>query len=148
MALSDSTFEDIGGGVSSLFSGLGEFASAKAYTQASKINQSNALIAQNSANLNAALQQRNNLQAAGTIRASTASTGFELGGSAGDLLRMQTQQGALAKSLILQQGELSSQSYAAQAAAEQGQAAAAQKAGSGGLFGGLIKFAGGLSTLI
>lgn len=144
MALDDNLFNDLGGGISSLFSGLGELSSAKAYSQAAKLNQSNALIAASSANLNAALETRNAMQARGTIQASTAATGFTLGGSAGDLLRMQSQQGAIAKSLILQQGELQSQSYQAQAAAEQGQAAAAKMSGGGGIFGGLLKIASGL----
>ena len=148
MALSDNTFEDLGGGVSSLFSGLGEFASASAYTKASKLNQANALVAESSANINADLEVRNAMQARGTIEASTAATGFTLSGSAGDIMRMQAQQGGLAKTLILQQGELQSQSYQAQAAAEQGQAAAAKKAGSGGLFGGLLKLAGGAASVL
>lgn len=147
MALDSSTFEDLGGGISSLFSAAGEVSSASAYTKAANLNKTNALIAENSANLNASLTERNSVQARGTIEASTGATGFTLGGSAGDLLRMQSQQGAIAKSLILQQGELQSQSYQAQAAAEQGQAAAAKTSAGGGFFGGLLKIAGGLLTL-
>lgn len=148
MALDDALFSDLGGAVSSLFSGLGEFQSAAAYKKASSLNLANARVAESSAEINAHLQERNAMQAGGTIMASTAGTGFNLSGSASDILRMQSQQGALAKTLTLQQGELQSQSYAAQAAAEQGQAAAAKLSGGGGIFGGLIKGLGAVASIL
>ena len=140
--LSDAQMADAGGAVSDLFGAVGDFASASAYSEASKLNASNARIALASGNINAALQERNTYQAGSTVRASTAATGFTFGGSAGDILREQAQQGALAKSLVLSQAELTSQSYAAQSAAEQGQANASKAGGVGGLLGGAIKIAG------
>ena len=146
--LSDATFTDLGGSISSLFSGMGELAAASAYTQASQLNQSNAAISQASGQLNAQLATRNAYQTMSTTQASTEATGFTLSGSAGDILREQAQQGALAKSVALSQGELQSQSFAAQAAAEQGQAASAKMSGGGGILGGLLKGLGAVASIL
>lgn len=147
MALSTDTFNDFGGAVQDIFGAVGSEAAASAYSKAAKINQSNAVIAESSARLNAQLTERNTVQTLGTTAASTAATGFELSGSAGDIMRYQAQQGALAKSLIQSQGELQAQSFAAQAAAERGQAAASKAQAGGGFLGGLFKAAAGLISI-
>lgn len=147
MALSTDTFNDFGGAVQDIFGAVGSEAAASAYTTASKINQSNAVISESSARLNAQLTERNTLQTLGTSAASTVATGFELSGSAGDIMRYQAQQGALAKSLIQGQGELQAQSFAAQAAAERGQASASKAQAGGGFLGGLLKVGAGIFGL-
>ncbi len=143
MALTDATFNDLGGAVSSLFGAVGSEQAASAYTTAAKIASSNSDITLRSGQIQAGQEARTVYQGIGSEKATTAAAGFDTSsGSAGDLLRSSVQQGALAKQLIVNQSEITAQGFQQQAAAYEGQAAASKTASTGGFLGGVLKIAG------
>lgn len=149
MAVSDlgSALGDFGGAVSDLFGAYGSEQAAQAYEKEAQIATQNAEISQTSAAIQEAQETRQITQAIGTEEATTASGGFTMGGNASDLLRQSLQQGALAKSLITQQGAITTLGYEEQAQAAQGKAAASKTQSGGGLFGGLFNIASGILSL-
>lgn len=141
------TLGDFGGAVSDLFGAYGSEQAAQAYEKEAKIATQNAEISQTSTNIQEAQQIRAVTQAIGSEEASTSAAGFTMGGNASDLLRQSIQQGALSKSLIEQQGAITTLGYEAQAQAAQGKAAASKAQAGGGLFGGLLQGAIGIASL-
>lgn len=131
---------DIGGAVSDLFSAGGAMAEASAYGTASSIATSNAQLTLRSGQIQ---QQQEGIaitKALGGEVASTAGAGFMNGsGSATDLLRASTQQGALSKQLLSNQTEITAQGYEQQAAAYKGQEKAANMQAAGDAFGSVLK---------
>jgi hypothetical protein len=149
MAVSDisTTLGDFGGAVSDLFGAYGSEQAAQAYEKEATIAGQNAAISQTSAQIQEAQETRAVTQAVGTEEATTSSAGFTMGGNAGDLLRQSLQQGALAKSLITQQGTITTLGFEEQQQAAQGKAAASQTQAGGGLFGSLLKGAAGILSI-
>lgn len=138
---------DFGSAVSDIFGAIGDEQSAAAYTKEAQIAGENANISQTSAAIQEAQETRAVTQAVGTEEATTSGAGFTMGGNASDLLRQSLQQGALAKSLITQQGEITTLGYQEQQQAAQAKAAASKAAAGGGFLGGLLNFGVGVATL-
>lgn len=107
----------------------GDFAAAVSYTRAQQISQKNEQIAKSSTEIQQAQLARKVEMAVGTERAQTAGANLE-GGSAGDLLRMSVQQGALAKTLLSEQGQINVNAYAQQSEAYGAMASSAVAAGN------------------
>lgn len=136
-----------GGAVSDLFGAYGSEQAAQAYKKEAQIASENAQISETSSQIQQAQEARAVTQAIGTEGASTAAAGFTMGGNASDLMRQSIQQGALAKSLIAQQGAITTLGFEQQAQAAKGKAAASQTQAGGGLFGGLLKGAIGIASI-
>lgn len=161
MALSATTFSDIGGGISDLFAGFG----AKAKAQGDLVEAQNYGLAETYANQEAAytatstaIQQtqadRQIYQGMSTARADVAGGGFAASGSGLDLLASSAQQGALQKAVLGQQGLITeagyqeqAQSYGNMEAAANMAASAEKTAGIGDWITGGVKVAAGIATL-
>lgn len=140
---------DIGGAVSDIFSAAGALAEASAYGEASSIASSNALLTLRSGQIQEQQEGIAITKALGGEKASTAGAGFVNGsGSATDLLRSSTQQGALSKQLLSNQTEITAQGYEQQAAAYKGQEKAANMQAAGDAVGGVLKVASAVATWI
>lgn len=144
MPVSASTFGDIGGAVSDLFSGYGQLQSAKGYAKAAGFAQQNAEIAKQSEAIQELQAQRKVYQTIGGQQADVAGAGLAASGSALDLLRDSAQQGALTVQLTKQQGAINVAGYEAEAASYSSMASAAKAAGTGSILGGLVKGAAAL----
>lgn len=133
---------NIGGAVSDIFGAIGDFQAASAYEKEAQYAGENAQISQTSAAIQEAQEQRAITQAVGTEAATTEAAGFTMGGNASDLMRQSLQQGALAKSLISQQGAITTLGYEEQQQAAGAKATASNTAGAGGIIGGVLKVFG------
>lgn len=142
MALSSQGFGALGGAVSDIFGGIGEFATAKGYSQAANYAGINAKIAQESANIQQEQATRQIYKTIGGVQSDVAGAGLATSGSAGDILRSSASQGALTKQLVQEQGDINVLGYKAEQASYQSMASAAKAAGGGGILGGLLKVAG------
>lgn len=147
MALSANFFGDIGGAVSDIFGGIGALKEADAYKKASEISLTNAAITKRSTAINLAQAGRQLYQSFGAESADTASAGFQMSGSAIDLMRSSVQQGSLTQQIISNQGAITEQGFQQQAASYQGQAAAAKAKSSGGFLSGVLGLAGAAASL-
>jgi hypothetical protein len=141
------TLGDFGGAVSDLFGAYGSEQAAAAYTKEAQFAGQNAAISRTSAAIQEAQETRAVTQAVGSESATTSAAGFTMGGNASDLMRQSLQQGALAKSLITQQGTITTLGYEEQQQAAQGKAAASKTQAAGGLFGGLLKGVVGVASI-
>lgn len=137
-------FGGLGGGISDIFGGLGDFAEANAYSKASKIAASNAAIEVRTTALNEEMASRKIYQTIGSEKAGTAAAGFSNSGTALDLLRSSTEQGALTKQIIANQGQITAQGYLQESAAYKGMEKAANNAGIGGIIGGVLGAVGSI----
>lgn len=147
MALTDAFFGDLGGAVSSIFGGIGALSEAKGYSAAAQISASNADITKRTTALNLTQANRQLYQAYGTERADTAGAGFQMSGSAIDLMKSSVNQGAITQQIIQNQGEITAQGYEAQASSYQAQSAAAKAKASGGFLSGVLGLAGAAFSL-
>lgn len=156
----------IGGGISGVFSGIGgflsgqqnaaglkaeaegDFQAAKYYADAADISRSNEDIVKSSYRIQEAQLGRKIFQAEGTETAQVAGAGFSGGGSGGDLLRMSMNQGALAKGVMQQQGQIEVQSWEQQALGLQAQEASAIGAGNAALHASEAAATGGFMSLL
>lgn len=148
MALSASFFGDIGAGISSFFGAEGSEKEASAYKKAAGYASANAGLAQRATDINSNIVQRNLYMSLGTERADTAAAGFQQSGSALDLIRSSTEQGALSKALVETQGAQQVLGYQSEAEADKAKASAASDAGTGGFLGGLLDIAGAALAFI
>lgn len=154
-------FNSFGGAVADFFgsegsqeAAQGEFAAAVSYANAADIAEQNKKITENATQVQEIQQQRKNELTEGSITANVGANGGTGGGSAGDLMRMSIQQGALAKSVISQQGAINENTYEQQAQGLYAQEAAATAAGNaelaaseGQMWGGILKIGGGILGL-
>lgn len=131
-----SVFSGFGAGVNDLFAAEGselaaggDFAAAQSYERARGISLQNEQIAGAATVIQESQLQRKIAETVGTQKAATAGANLE-GGSAGDLMRMSLQQGALAKTLVQEQGQITRNSYAQQAEAYDAMATSAVAAGN------------------
>lgn len=134
----------LGSAVSDIFGGIGDEQAAAAYGKEAQIATQEAQISETSAAIQEAQETRAVTQAVGTEEATTASAGFTMGGNASDLMRQSIQQGALAKSLIEQQGTITTLGYQEQAEAAQGKASASKTSATGSFIGGALSIVGSL----
>jgi hypothetical protein len=93
----------------------GDTLEGNAYGQAATLSELNATYATASTNIQAAQTQRQTFGVIGSQRADVAGAGLAESGSALDLLRSSASQGALAKSLVESQGQITVAGYQQQA---------------------------------
>ena len=130
---------ELGGAVDDLFGMFGSKKAASSYDKAASIAEGEKAITLRSGAIQQQQEDQSIIQAIGGEQASVAGAGFTQGGSAGDLMRMSVQKGALNKQLLANQTEITAQGFEQQAQAYHGQEEAANvKAGGQGI-GGLLK---------
>lgn len=169
MAFGSTTVNLIGGAVQDLMGSKshrlrakGQRLEAQAYDESAGLAEKNKLFSKVSTDIKMAQQEREFLKTYGGAQADVAAAGFSESGSALDLLRESASQGALAKSVLSQQGLMEEESYAVQAKsfrlmaeASRMSAEASENAAKSSEFGGIVKlvaagaslFTGGLSGL-
>jgi hypothetical protein len=137
MALSDATFNNIGGAASDLFTGFGDnakaqgdFAEAQNYDLASELATQNEQFTKTSTAIKEAQQQRELTMTLGGQKADVAGGGFAESGSSLDLLRDSASQGALTHAVLGQQGLITEAGYTEQATSYANMATAATAAGN------------------
>jgi hypothetical protein len=135
---------DLGGAASSLFGAEGNSAQAQSFQGAADLATQNAQLAATSTRIQETQTARSVAMSLGTTQADVAGAGFTMSGSALDLLKSSAQQGSLAKSLVNIQGAINENSYAAQAGAYSGEAAAAKEASKAGMIGAIASVGGAL----
>lgn len=135
---SPSAFSSLTGGVSSIFSGIGDLAEASDYSKAAKLADQNAQITEESTRIQQSQEQRKLFMVTGQQSAAFAGGNLAPSGSAQDVLRSSLQQSALQHQLIGLQGAVSANSFKEQATAYEGQAKAATAAGAGGIVSGIL----------
>lgn len=125
-----------GGGIlgSSLAGAAGSNAAATAYGYAQTFTKEQTALEET-------LAGRQIYQAQSTAQAGIAGNGFQLGGSAGDILRSNAQQGALTKGAIALQGAAQEQAYLEQQKAAKGAATGQIVGGVLGVLGDAAKAA-------
>ena len=92
--------------------------------------------------------QRAVYQTQSSAEAAAGANGVLAGGSAGDILRSNAQQGALSRTLVAEQGQIQEGAYLGQAAAANAAASSAKSKGKGGLFGGIVGAVGKVAPLV
>jgi len=126
------------GAASDIFGGYaaaqGSKMSATEYGRAAQVTKEQTAIKELAAN-------RQIYQSLGATQAAVAGNGFQLGGSALDILRSSTQEGALTKGAISLQGAAQEQSYLQQQKE-------AKAAGNGQLIGGILKGLGEVAGVV
>lgn len=132
----------ISGAVGDLFSAAGSFQEANAYGKAKDVALDNEAITLRSGQIQQQQENQAIITATGGEQAAVAGAGFTAGGSAGDLMRMSLQKGALNKQLLANQNEITAQGFEQQADAYKGQQQAAQTQGEGQAAGGALQAIG------
>lgn len=127
-----------------LFGSQGAAAEANSYKGAALLARQNAQLSSASTRIQDTQLARQIFQTEGTQVADVAGAGFTESGSALDLLRSSAQQGALAKSLTNIQGAINENSYAAQAGAYEGAAAAAGENANANTIGAIASLGGAI----
>lgn len=139
---SGSAFGGLTGGISSIFSGIGDLAEASDYGKAAQIAMQNAALAKESGQIQETQEARKVFQITGQQSAAAGAGNLGPGGSMGDVLRSSLIQGGLQHQLIGLQAGIEANSFKQQATAYEGQASAAKAAGAGGILGGVLGIAG------
>lgn len=143
-------FSGLGGGVDTLFGGLGGLdtakgykAQAKGYERAAEISGINKGIAEQAAGIEMVQAEREIYRTLGSQRAAVGASGLAASGSALDVMRDSARQGSLTKQLLGAQSDIEqlaydqeASSYLAQAEAAKAQAKASKKGGIGGIIKG------------
>jgi hypothetical protein len=136
-------------GVSDIFSGFGEEAKGQGdlleqqnYQQAAKFALQEADYVKQSTAIQEMQQSREISKSLGQTTADVAGAGFATSGSAIDLLRESAAQGAIAKQVMQQQGNITEQGYKEQAQSYENMAAAAGVAASAASKGAFGDFMG------
>lgn len=150
MAVSSQTFSSAGTGVSDIFAGFGELeqsqgaaAEAQQYGLAAQYAGEEAQYSKMSTAIEAAQKQRELNTSLGRTASQVAGAGFSASGSALDILRSSAQQGALAKAVTQEQGNIQTAGYQEQQQSYLAMQQAAQKAESGDQFAAIGSFIGG-----
>lgn len=135
MAVSNSTFSDLGGAVSDLFAAQGYQYKAEGaefekenYDLAAGLADQNAQYTQTATAIKLAQQNRAQFGAIGQTKADVAGAGFSESGSALDILRDSASQGAMQHAALNEQGLITQAGYEEQAKSYENMSAAAQVA--------------------
>jgi len=135
-------FSGLSGAVTDLFAASGDQAEAAQYDQAAQLALQEASYTKIATGVTEVQQQRQITQAIGGEQAGFGASGVALSGSALDVLRSSSQQGALALQTTAYQGAETEYSYQQQAKSYEMMAQAAQKASQGGIFGAILSGVG------
>jgi len=147
MPLGNGTFSSAGTAVQYLFEGFGDLKSAQAYDIAAGMARKQEQFTKEETAVKEFQTQREVFKAIGGQRADVAAAGFAAGGTALDLLRDSTAQGALAKEMVSQQGLITEQAYEAQAQAYGKQVDAARLAATGSFIGAGVAAIGAIASV-
>ena len=133
---------------SDLISGIGDFlggqVAASADKDAAAFYQKAAGLSTLSAGIQKMTASREIGQLIGQQKAAIGASGLAFSGSAKDIAQSTAQQGGLTQSLIALQGNITTQSYLAQAQSAQAEATAKQTGGIGGLLGDIVSGIGAI----
>jgi hypothetical protein len=140
-------FADFGSAKASEVEAQGDFTAGADYLRAEDIAKQNEQITQQSTDIQNAQVQRKVLMSNATGQAQVANNNLS-GGSAGDILRMGMQQGALASAVVKTQGAINKNAFAEQAAGLQAQSDSAVAAGNAALASAEAKNQAGVFSLI
>lgn len=132
----------IGGAVSDIFGGIGDFAEAGAYGEASKLATENAGIVALSTGIKQEANTRQGYQVIGATEAAAGANDMAISGSSLDVLKSNAQQLSLEKTLTAEQGQIDINAWKEKAAADEGMAQAAQMGGIGSILGGALSLFG------
>lgn len=147
MADFQTAFGDFGQAISDFYAYQGDKASAKNYLEAADIANQNATLEQMSTAIQESATQRQLYKTIGGQQADVAGAGFAESGSAIDLMKDSTRQGAIQKALINVQGTINTNAYRAQAGAYMGEYQAAQFAAKSAAAGGGLAAISGIASL-
>jgi hypothetical protein len=140
-------FTDTGGAVVDLFGAAAAKASAGSYDEARDIAKQQAAFARQATAIKQIQLNREIFQTLGKQEAEVGGAGFASSGTALDLLRSSTQQGALTKAITEEQGVITANSFEEQAAQFGAMANAARSSASGQELGGIIQGVGAVAAL-
>lgn len=126
MAFGNATFQDFGGAVNDLYSGNaaqqrgyikaeGDFVEAANYKDASALATQNAQFTEASTNIKDVMAERNIYRTISSQQAGFALSGVLESGSALDIMRSSAAEGALTRSLVQAQGQITEAGYKEQA---------------------------------
>jgi hypothetical protein len=133
----NSDFSFGGGAVNSLFGALGDLSEAADYGLAANYATKNAQYTKLSGEIQQNQLARQTYQVQGATEASTAASGFTMGGSAADVLKSNAQQLSLNRATTAAQSLITEQGYEEQAAVYKNEENAANTAAIGGAISGV-----------
>ncbi len=148
MALGSATFSNAGGAVSDLFGAMGQGAKAESYDLAAERSDAEAKFATLSGEIKDQQLTRNIYQTIGGQASDTAGAGLAMSGSATDLLRSSTQQGALAHATLTLQNDNTVTGYQDQAKSYRQMASAARTAEAGSFISSALKGAAAVASVL
>lgn len=131
-------FGDIGSAVKDIFGSFGQTAAAGSYEEGASIARQSAKESEWSGQIQQEKLSREVFKTVSGQASDVAGAGFTSGGSAGDLLRDSTAQGALAHQLTQVQSDINVEAYKSQAVALQGQADASKATATGDIIGSIL----------
>jgi hypothetical protein len=137
----------IAGATSDFFAAGAAGASIDQYKAAAESAISNEQAAEQQGRIRQYQAQRRIEDTLGAQRATVAAAGFQQSGTALDLMRDSTTQGAITQSMIQLQTGTEVAGFKAQENAAEAEAAAARGAAFGDVFGGVLKGAAGIASL-
>lgn len=148
MANYQNAFSDAGGAVTALFGAKAARSSAGSYTEAQTIAEQQAAFAKQATAIKEMQLSRGIYQALGKQQAEVGGAGFSASGSALDLLRSSTEQGALTKAITEEQGAITVNAYEEQAQQFGAMARAASSSAGAQQIGGIIQGVGAVAALV
>lgn len=148
MADVQNTLVDVGGAVSDLFGAAGARIAAGSYREAQSIAEQNAVLARQATRIKDIQIARNTFRTLGEQQAQVGGAGFAASGSALDLLRSSTSEGAITRAVNEEQGTITANAYEEQAAQFKGMADSASSSALGQTIGGLIMGGGAIAAAV
>lgn len=140
--------ENIGSAAMTLMGGNEQYASQEEnYANAAQMAEQNANLTAYSTQVQQYQAQRKTNQVIGMQQAAVGASGFQESGSALDLLRSSTQQGALTQSMIGLQGQMNEDQYKEEEETYQNEAKAASVAGRMNMIGAAITGVAGVAEV-
>lgn len=147
MAVGTNTFSFAGGAVDSLFKGFGDKVEGENYDLSAQLADKNARYAQMSTAVKQMQTTRALAMGVGETSADVAGAGFAQSGSALDLLRDSSAQGALQQAVGKEQGLITEEGYKEQAQSYRNMAEYANTAATGDFIGAALKGVAAGATL-
>lgn len=147
MASFGTAFGDFGTAISDFYAAEGDKKSASNYLQAADIANQNVQLEKMSTAIQMSATQRQIYKTVGGQISDVAGAGLAESGSAVDIMKDSTRQGALQKALINIQGTINGNAYKAQAGAYMGEYQAAQTAAKTAEIGGAFSAISGIASL-
>lgn len=142
-----SAASDFGAAIGDFYAASGDRKSASNYLEAADLANQNASLEKTSTAIQMSATQRQIYKVVGGQRADVAGAGLAESGSAIDIMKDSTRQGALQKALVNIQGTINANAYSAQAGAYMGEYQAAESAAKAADAGGILNTIGGIASI-